>query len=94
MANITKPAKVTDADLSGEVTETEAVTVTVNEPAEAFSLDNEQVRLVMSKLRWRLNTYVQDAKRSRPVLSASKAEAEAKARALFIVLKETAEQAV
>ncbi len=88
MATVTKAAKVTDTDLSGEVVNE----VPANAEATEFKLDNEEVRRVMTRIRYRLAESVRDANRRTPILSESKEVAIAKARSLMTVLKEFSEQ--
>lgn len=66
--------------------------VTVEKDNERFELDSKEVSRVLSVIRYRLNEGVRDANRRQPFLSASTAEARAKATAAFKVLKEFSEQ--
>lgn len=64
----------------------------VEESNEEFNLDNKEVSRILTVIRYRLNEAVRDARRARPVLSRSQAEAQGKAKALVRALREFSEQ--
>lgn len=65
---------------------------TVEATDEKFTIDSKEISRILSVIRYRLNEQVRDANRKNPFLSASQAEARAKANSLVKVLKEFSEQ--
>lgn len=93
MATITKADKVTENKTDLDTT---APAVGIEKPVESteFKLDNEEVRRVMARIRYRLQESVRDANRRVPIMSETKEIAADKANAVFTVLKEFSDQSL